>query len=122
MKKLGLLLIAAAGGAAALLFGHGPASASTLPAAWKPPAGARVQNFPMPIAGTGIKTLRRTEWDVPADSSGQQAGTFVLTQNAANPNDWVMGFRAASNGGFGILAYSQTPMGGMLAQAAAAGQ
>jgi hypothetical protein len=117
-----LILIALVGGGLALLSMHDkPSSANTLPAAWKPPTDAKVEFFAPPFPGTGLAQLKRTSWHVAADASGQQAGTFVLTQNAANANDWIMAFKNDASGGGGILAYSQTPVGGMLAQAAAAG-
>lgn len=94
------------------------ASSSTPPAV---PPGATVETLANPLAGTGMPTLRRSSWHVAADASGQQPGTFVLTQNAANPNDWAFGFQPDA-GGFGILGYSQTPNGGLIAQAAAGGQ
>lgn len=86
-----------------------------------PPAGATVETIANPVAGTGMPTLKRTSWAVAADASGQQSGTMILLQNAANPNDWVLSFRGDA-GGAGIISYAQTPNGGLLAQAAAGGQ
>lgn len=120
---MNLLFIALAGlGIAWLAKKDHTASASTLPATWRPPAGSKVELFPPPIAGTGMAQLKRTSWHVAADASGAQAGTFNLVQNAADPNDWLVSFKNdGAAGGGGILAYSQTPRGGLIAQAAAAG-
>lgn len=96
-----------------------PASASNAPPV--PPAGAVVQTITNPMAGTGMDQLKRTAWHVATDASGQQAGTMTLTQNAANPNDWAVSFRPDAGGG-GVLAYSKTPNGGLIAQAIAGGQ
>jgi hypothetical protein len=118
MKSSLLLLLAAAAAGGVLIAHHASASSSTAP---KPPAGARVDQLPMPITGTGIPSLKRTTWTVAADASGQQAGTMILLQNTADPNDWVLTFQNASGGGAGILNYAKTPKGGLMAQAAAAG-
>lgn len=113
-----LLAVAAAGGLLLVKHAHG-AAASTAPV---PPAGAQVDQIPMPIAGTGIPSLKRTTWQVSAAASGQQPGTMVLLQNSADPNDWVLTFHQNQNGGgAGILDYAKTTKGGLMAQAAAAG-
>lgn len=97
---------------------HAASSGSGAPT---PGPGAKVETFANPVAGTGMPTLKRTSWPVAADASGQRAGTMILLQNAANPNDWVLSFRGDA-GGAGVLAYAQTPNAGLLAQGAAAGQ
>ena len=101
-----------------------PANASAAATVPAPPKGATVtiDTIANPVAGTGMPTLKRTSWHVSADASGQQAGTMILLQNAANPNDWVLSFRSDAGGGAGIISYAQTPNGGLLAQAAAGGQ
>jgi hypothetical protein len=115
-------LALAVGVAVLALIATSHAASTDLPAQWKPPAGATVDLLQNPLPGTGMPQLRRTSWHVAADASGQQAGTFVLTQNAANPlADWVMAFRADAGGG-GVLGFSKTKNGGLLAQAAASGQ
>lgn len=97
-------------------------SANTTPPA--PPVGAvvTVETFANPMAVAGLPTLKRSSWHVAADATGQEAGTFMLTQNAANPNDWVYSFKNDAGGGAGVIGYSQTPNGGLLAQGVAGGQ
>lgn len=123
MSAAKVLLMGAIGVGAVALFLHAHsanASPNTIPPEWRPPPGSSVTTFPPPITGTGMRMLKRTSWAVQANSSGQQAGTFLLTQNADDPNDWVLVFVSAA-GGAGILGHSDTPMGGLLAQAVAAG-
>lgn len=122
-----VLLISAAGlGLVAVLVAVAKASSSsapssgTLPANFKPPPGSRVNQLP---AGGAIPfPITKTSWDVAADASGAQTGTYTLVQRTASPNtDWLVTFTAPGGTSSGVVSYSQTPNGGLLAQAAAAG-
>ena len=116
-----ILGLGALGAVALLLFGSKGAHAS--PASTAPPVGpgATVENLPAPASMPGVPALKRTMWHVAAGSDGQQAGVFILVQSAKDPNDWVLTFKNDAGGGAGIVAYAQTPIGGLLAQAVAAG-
>lgn len=85
----------------------------------KPGPGATVDNLPA-NTGPGLPAIKRTMWHVDADPSGQQAGLMMLLQSATNPNDWALLFRNDATQGVGVLAYSQTPIGGLIAQQLAA--
>lgn len=86
----------------------------------KPGPGATVDNVPA-NSGPGLPALKRTMWHVDADASGQQAGVMILLQSATSSNDWALIFKNDKTGGAGVLAYSQTPIGGLIAQQLAAG-
>jgi hypothetical protein len=86
----------------------------------KPGPGATVDNLPA-NSGPGLPAIKRTMWRVNADGSGQQAGVMILLQSATNSNDWALIFKNDATQGAGVLAYSQTPIGGLIAQQLAAG-
>lgn len=122
-----VILIGLVGVAAAAVFigvaNASPAKskASTIPASFKPPLGAVVITIPAGHAGIPFP-MTQTSWAVAGDASGAKPGSYVLVQNAQNPLvDWVVTFTDQASGGRGIVAASQTPNGGLMAQAAAAG-
>lgn len=86
----------------------------------KPGPGATVENLPAG-SGPGLPAIKRTMWRVAADASGQQPGVMILLQSAKNPNDWALIFQNDQTHAAGVLAYSQTPIGGLIAQQLAAG-
>jgi len=115
-----LVGVVAVAGVAALLIGSASASSSksgTPPP--KPGPGATVENVAAG-SGPGLPALKRTMWRVAADPSGQQAGVMILLQSAKNPNEWALVFVNDQTHGAGVLGYSQTPLGGLLAQQLAA--
>jgi hypothetical protein len=123
-----LLLIGGVGVGLALLVAGiasassgGSANTSTIPAGYRPPGNAL--KIPMPAGTGGVPfAFTQTSWTVAGDASGAQAGTYTLVQSVASPNtDWVVTFTGVGGTSAGIVAYSQTPNGGLLAQAAAAG-
>jgi len=116
-----LLGVAAVAGVAALLIGTASASATKpkgVPAP-RPGPGATVETLPA-NTGPGLPAIKRTMWHVAQDASGQQAGVMILLQSASSPNDWALLFKNDQTGGVGLLTYSQTPIGGLIAQQLAA--
>lgn len=125
-----VILIGAVGvGLALLVAGIASASSaksappnSTIPPGFKPPANATSIQIPPGHAGIPF-ALNQTSWAVAGDASGQQPGTYTLVQNASNPlADWVVTFSGVGGTSAGIVAVSPTQNGGLMAQAAAAGQ
>jgi hypothetical protein len=95
-------------------------SASSTPPP-RPGPGATVEHLPAGT-GPGLPALTRTTWAVSADASGQQAGTFILLQAADDPNQWALVFVNNATHAAGVMGYSPTPIGGLLAQMLAAGR
>lgn len=117
-----LLVGGLAAGVALLLIGGlaSASSSSSKSTAPKPGPGATVEKLPAG-SGPGLPALKRTTWRVPADASGQQAGVMILLQSASNANDWALVFSNDQTHASGVLAFSQTPVGGLIAQQLSAG-
>lgn len=121
MSSTKTLIVGGLAAAGALLLIGGLASASSSKStAPKPGPGATVEKLPAG-SGPGLPALKRTTWRVAADASGQQAGLMILLQSANNPNDWALVFSNDQTHASGLLAYSQTPVGGLIAQQLSAG-
>lgn len=119
-----VLLIGGVGVGVAMLFMHSAkANAIAGVPGFVPPPNATTHTFAPPLnLGSAVRALKQTSWHVAADASGQRAGTWRITQNADNGADYVVAFQADDSHSFGVVAFSQTPVGGLLAQAAAAGE